>query len=71
MSNEYIQISAFLRPEQIEQLDEWARRKGIHGRQPLIRWAIDHYLAFLMSDGSTYRVEQYIDQSEPAEPINV
>ncbi len=67
MSNEYIQISAFLRPEQIEQLDELAHRKGIHGRQPLIRWAIDHYLAFLMSDGSTYRSDQHIDQTESAD----
>lgn len=61
-SNDYVQISAFLRPDQIEQLDEWARRKGIHGRQTLLRWAVDHYLAFLMSESSTYRSEQQIEQ---------
>lgn len=66
-SNDYVQISAFLRPDQIEQLDEWARRKGIHGRQPLLRWAVDHYLAFLLSESSTYRTEQQIDQPEPIE----
>lgn len=61
-SNDYVQISAFLRPDQIEQLDEWARRKGIHGRQPLLRWAVDHYLAFLLSECSICRTEQQIEQ---------
>lgn len=67
MSNEYTQISAFLRPDQIEKLDEWARRKGIHGRQPLLRWAVDHYIAFLMGESSTYRSDQHVDQPEPAD----
>lgn len=52
---EYVQISAFLRQDQIDALDALARRKGIHGRQPLIRWAID---AFLLSESSTYRTDQ-------------
>ncbi len=58
MSEEYTQISAFLRPDQIRALDELARRKGIHGRQPLLRWAID---AFLLSETSTYRTQQQIE----------
>ena len=64
-SNDYVQISAFLRQDQIDQLDEWAKRKGIHGRQPLLRWAVDYYLAFLLSESSSYRSEQQIEQ--PAE----
>ena len=69
MSDEYTQISAFLRPDQIKKLDEWARRKGIHGRQPLLRWAVDHYIAFLMSDSSTYRIEQSGEQAADDEAV--
>lgn len=65
-SNDYTQISAFLRPDQIEQLDEWARRKGIHGRQPLLRWAVDHYLTFLLSEGSTCRSDPQDEQPDIA-----
>lgn len=61
-SDDYVQISAFLRPDQIEQLDKWAKHKGMHGRQTLLRWAVDHYLAFLLSQDSTYRVNQQDDQ---------
>lgn len=63
-SDEYIQISAFLRPDQIKELDRIARQKGIHGRQPLLRWAVDHYLAFLLADVSTYRSEQHVDRPD-------
>ena len=60
MSEEYIQISAFLRPDQIKALDELARIKGIHGRQPFLRWAVD---AYLLAETSTYRTQR---QDEPA-----
>lgn len=62
-SEQYIQISAFLRPDQIEALDRVARQKGIHGRQPLLRWAVDHYLAFLLTDASTCRTEQHAENT--------
>lgn len=65
MSEEYTQISAFLRPEQIKALDELARSKGIHSRQPLLRWAID---AYLLAESSTYRTQQHIE-SQP-EPVS-
>ena len=68
MSNdEYIQISAFLRPDQIKRLDEAAKLKGIHSRQPLLRWAVDHYLDFLLADRSTYRTIPTAEQ--PAEQV--
>jgi hypothetical protein len=66
MSEEYIQISAFLRPEQIKALDELARIKGIHGRQPFLRWAVD---AFLLAESSTYRTQPQIEAT-PAETAN-
>ena len=56
---EYQQYTAFLRPEQWEQLDKAAKSMGISSRQPLLRWAID---AFLLSRTSIY---QSIKQSEP------
>lgn len=59
---EYVQISAFLRQDQIDELDALGRREGIHSRQPYLRWAID---AFLLSKRSTYRPDQPIEQ--PAE----
>lgn len=62
-SDDYVQISAFLRRDQIKELDELARRKGIHGRQPLIRWAID---AFLLSESSAYRSEPQGEQTAEA-----
>lgn len=64
MTPEYTQISAFLRPDQIKELDELGRREGIHSRQPYIRWAID---AFLLSKRSTYRSEQQADQTVEAD----
>lgn len=63
---EYVQISAFLRQDQIDALDALARRKGIHGRQPLLRWAVDYYLAFLLSESSTYRSEPQGEQQAEA-----
>jgi len=63
MSEEYIQISAFLRPDQIKALDELARSKGIHSRQPLLRWALD---AYLLSETSTYRTQQH-SEPQPAD----
>ena len=60
---EYIQISAFLRQDQIDELDAIGRREGIHSRQPYIRWAID---AFLLSKRSTYRTEQQSEQTAEA-----
>jgi len=67
MSEEYIQISAFLRPDQIKALDELARSKGIHGRQPFLRWAVD---AYLLAETSTYRTQRQIE-APPAESVNV
>lgn len=63
MSEEYTQISAFLRPDQIRALDDLARSKGIHGRQPLLRWAVD---AYLLAETSIYRTQQHIEP-EPAD----
>jgi hypothetical protein len=64
MSDQYTQISAFLRPDQIEALDKLARSKGIHSRQPLLRWAVD---AFLLSESSTYRINEHIE--DPAADV--
>lgn len=63
MSEQYTQISAFLRPDQIEALDELARRRGIHSRQPLLRWAID---AYLLSETSTYRINEHVEETADA-----
>lgn len=42
---EYIMISALLRPEQIEGLDRWAKDRGVRGRQVPIRMAVDLFLS--------------------------
>ena len=60
---EYIQISAFLRQDQIDELDALGKREGIHSRQPYIRWAID---AFLLSKRSTYRIDRQDEQTAEA-----
>ena len=62
---EYQQYTAFLRPEQWEELGKRAKSMGISSRQPLLRWAID---AFLMSQDQTYRI---IKDSEEAKPDQV
>jgi hypothetical protein len=62
---EYSQYTAFLRPDQWEELGKVAKGMGIGSRQPLLRWAID---AFLMSKSSTYRT---ISDSEDAKTADI
>jgi hypothetical protein len=62
---EYSQYTAFLRPDQWEELGKVAKGMGIGSRQPLLRWAID---AFLMSKSSTY---QTISDSEDAKTADI
>ena len=61
MSEEYIQISAFLSPEQIEALDRIAKRAGVRGRQVPLRWAVHEYL---LSKDSTYRTIHHEQDTE-------
>lgn len=42
---DFVQVSAFLRPEQIEGLDQWAKDRGVRGRQVAIRMAVDLFLS--------------------------
>ena len=71
MSEEFIQISTFLSPEQIAFLDEVAKEKGVRGRQAPLRWAIDHYRLFYLSQRSTYQIDRHVEQSDPApESVN-
>lgn len=58
---EYQQYTAFLRPEQWEELGKRAKSMGISSRQPLLRWAID---AFLLSKDQTYRIIKDADALE-------
>lgn len=60
------QITAFLREDQIDFLDGEAENKGINSRQPIIRWAIDHYRDFLLSQRSTYQIDRPVDQPDQA-----
>lgn len=69
MSDEYIQITALLTQDQIDFLDEVARGKGVRGRQAPLRWAIEHYRAFLLSSSSTYRSDRHADQDASTDPV--
>lgn len=58
---EYSQYTAFLRPDQWEELGKVAKSMGVVSRQPLLRWAVD---AFLMSKSSTYRIVKDVEGAE-------
>lgn len=58
---EYKQYTAFLRPEQWEELGKVANSMGIGSRQPLLRWAID---AFLVSKNQAYRIIKDVEPNE-------
>lgn len=61
---EYQQYTAFLLPEQWEELGKLAKSMGIGSRQPLLRWAVD---AFLTSKSSTYRIIKDAEDIAPAD----
>lgn len=63
---EYQQYTAFLLPEQWEELGKLAKNMGIGSRQPLLRWAVD---AFLLSKSSTYRSIKGSEETTPAEQV--
>lgn len=58
----YITITALLTQEHIDFLDQLARQHGIRGRQVPLRWAIDHYRAFLLSENSKSRINQRTEE---------
>lgn len=64
---ERIPITAFLTAEQIKFLDDVAQQRGVRGRQAPLRWAIDHYRAFLLGNTSTYRTDRDAEEPAPAD----
>ena len=58
---EYQQYTAFFTPEQWAALGDVAKSMGIGSRQPLLRWAVD---AFLASKNQTYRIIKDADPKD-------
>ncbi len=64
---EYEKIGISLRPDDLAFLDQVANEKAV-GRSAVIRWAVDHYRAFLLAASSTYRTERLVEEvSESAD----
>ena len=59
---EYEKIAITLRTDDKSFVDEIAREKSV-GRSAVIRWALDHYRAFLMASTSTCRTDREAEEA--------
>lgn len=62
---DYEKIAITLRTDDKAFVDDLAQKKAV-GRSAVIRWALDHYRAFLISSTSTYRIDRDIED-QPTE----
>ena len=58
---DYEKIAITLRTDDKEFVDGVAREKSV-GRSAVIRWALDHYRAFLIASNSTYRIDRTVEE---------